>query len=123
MKRNLLLTPFFFLGFIVFSVVCFCPQSSYATPPEDIQIRYSLRTQVLLVTLKHDTMFKGSHFIKFIEIKKNGAVVSINTYESQPSGNTFMESYRIPAIEDDTFQVTATCNMYGSKTSAVLTVR
>ncbi len=123
MKRNLILTPFFFLGLIVFSVVCLYPQPSHATPPENIQIQYNLRTQVLLVTITHDSMFKGSHYIKFVEIKKNGGVVSINTYNSQPSGETFSYSYKIPAIEEDTIVVTATCNMSGSKTSAILTVQ
>lgn len=123
MKRNFRWTPLFFLALIIFSVACFYPQSSYATPPEDVQVKYNLSSQTLLVTITHDSMFKGSHHIKFVEIKKNGAVVSINTYTSQPSGKSFTYSYKIPAIEEDTFVVTATCNMYGTKTSSMLTVR
>lgn len=123
MKRNIRLTPLFFLALIVFSAACFYPRSGNATPPENIQLQYNLRTQMLLVTITHDSMFKGSHYIKFVEIKKNGGVVSINTYNSQPTGETFSYSYRIPAIEEDTIVVTATCNMSGSKTSPVLTVK
>jgi len=122
MKRNCEWTQLFFTALIVFSVGCFYPQSSYATSPEDVQIKYNLSTQTLSVTITHDTMFKNSHYIKFIEIKKNGAVVSINTYNTQPTGKTFTYYYKIPAIEEDTFGVTATCNMYGNKTSSLLSV-
>lgn len=122
MKRNFRFTWLFFWALIAFSAGCFYPQSSYATPPENIQLKYTLSTQTLAVTITHDTMFKGSHHIKYVEIKKNGSAVSINTYTSQPAGKTFTHQYKIPAIEEDTFLVTATCNMYGSKTSSLLTV-
>ena len=98
------------------------PQAGLATPPEGIGLKYTLATQTLSVTVTHDTMLKGSHHIKYIEIKKNGAVVSINTYTEQPTGKTFTCQYTIPAIEEDTFQVKATCNMWGNKSSALLTV-
>ncbi len=122
MKRNYGLTRLFLMALIVFSVGCFCPQWSYASPPEDIQLKYTSSTQTLTVTITHDTMLKGSHYIKYIDIKKNRITVSVNTYTSQPTGKTFTYYYKIPAIEEDTFTVTATCNMSGSKTSPQLTV-
>ncbi|MRR16825.1 MAG: hypothetical protein EG826_10260 [Deltaproteobacteria bacterium] len=103
-------------------IACLSPRAGSATPPESIGLKYTLATQTLSVTVTHDTMLKGSHHIKYIEIKKNGAVVSINTYTEQPTGKTFTYQYTIPAIEEDTFQVKATCNMWGNKSSAVLTV-
>lgn len=103
-------------------IACLSPRAGSATPPEGIQLTYTLATQTLSVTVVHDTVLKGSHHIKYIEIKKNGAVVSINTYTEQPTGKTFTYQYKIPAIEEDTFQVKATCNMWGNKSSAVLTV-
>lgn len=95
----------------------------YASPPEDIQMKYNLRAQTLLVTITHDSMFKGSHFIKFVEIKKNGTTVSINTYHDQPTGKTFTYTYRIPAIEEDTFVADCTCSKGDKKTSSMLTVK
>lgn len=68
-------------------------------------------------------MFKGSHYIKFIEVKKNGSIVSLNTYNSQPTGDQFQYAYKIPAEDDDVFEVTATCSRGDSKTSSPLTVR
>ncbi|MHB8137026.1 MAG: hypothetical protein ACYDGO_01390 [Smithellaceae bacterium] len=122
MKRNIGLARSLFMALIVISAVCGYQQSSYASPPESIQIKYALPAQTLFVTVGHDTMFKGSHFIKYIEIKKNGAVVSINKYESQP-GDSFTYTYKIPAIEEDTFQITATCSKNDSKTSPLFTVK
>ena len=113
---------FFFLVLIVFPAVCIFAHAGLASPPEDIQLRYNTKTQALLVTITHKSMFKGSHFIKYVEIKKNNNVVSIETYDSQPAG-TFTYSYRVQAIEDDMITVTATCSKGDSKTSAVLTVK
>lgn len=122
MSRNIVLIRLFFISMIAFSVVCIHPQPSYASPPEDVQLKYNLNTQTLSVTITHDTMLKGSHFVKFVEIKKNHSVVSVNTYSSQPTGKTFTYYYKLPAIEEDTFQVVASCNLYGAKTSPLLTV-
>ncbi len=95
----------------------------YASPPENIQAKYNLKTQTLLVTIAHDSMFKGSHFIKYVEIKKNGTTVSINTYDSQPTGNNFTYTYKIPAIEEDTFVVVCTCSRGDKKSSSELMVK
>lgn len=122
MEKYFKLACLFFCICIMTAIVCLHTQTGYATPPESVQLKYSLATQTLLVTVTHDTMLKGSHHVKYIEIKKNGAVTSINTYTEQPSGKTFTYAYKIPAIEEDTFQVTASCNMWGNKSSALLTV-
>lgn len=122
MKRNRGWTQLFFIALIVFSLSCVYPQSGCATPPENVQLAYNLNSQTLSVIITHDTMLKGSHYIKFIEIKKNGAIMSINTYDSQPTGKTFTYYYKIPAIEEDTMQIVVTCNMWGKKISSLLTV-
>lgn len=122
MKRNLGLVQIFSIAWFVFFIGCFYPQLSYATPPETVQIKYDLSTQTLSVTITHNTIVKGSHYIKFVEIKKNGTTVSINTYDSQPTGASFTYHYRIPAIEEDTFQAVASCNLWGSKASSLLSV-
>ncbi|MDD4357247.1 MAG: hypothetical protein PHN98_08345 [Smithellaceae bacterium] len=123
MKENIGLTKSFVTTLLFFSVVFGYQPSCYASPPESIQLTYNKGTQTLIVNIAHDTMLKGSHFIKYVEIKKNGSVVSINKYESQPTGDKFSYSYKIPAIEEDTFQVTATCTRKDSLTSTLHTVR
>ncbi|MBP7341154.1 MAG: hypothetical protein PHG54_08830 [Smithellaceae bacterium] len=122
MKSNRQATRLFFQALILVFFGLAAAEPAFATPPEDIQLKYNLATQTLSVTISHDTMLKGSHHVKVVKIQKNGAIVSINTYGSQPTGKTFTYEYKMPAIEEDTFVVTATCNMYGSKTSSMLTV-
>jgi len=110
------------LVLIVFPALCLLVQAGLTSPPEDITLRYNKSTQALLVTITHKSMLKGSHFIKYVEVRKNNNVVSIETYESQPAG-TFTYSYRVPAIEDDLLTVTATCSRGDTKTSSALTVQ
>jgi OOP family OmpA-OmpF porin len=57
------------------------------------------------------------HHIKYVEIKKNGSTVSKNKYDTQPTGSIFTYTYNMPAEKDDFFEVTATCNLWGQKTS------
>ena len=122
MESNRPRTWWFFQALILVFFGLALAQPAQATPPEDIQLKYNPATQTLSVTITHDTMLKGTHHVKVVRIQKNGSVVSINTYGSQPTGKTFTYDYKIPAIEEDTFVATATCNMYGSKTSPMLTV-
>lgn len=110
------------LVLIVFPALCLLVQAGLTSPPEDITLRYNKSTQALLVTITHKSMLKGSHFIKYVEVRKNNNVVSIETYGSQPAG-TFTYSYRVPAIEDDLITVTATCSRGDTKTSSALTVQ
>ena len=110
------------LVLIVFPALCLLVQAGLTSPPEDITLWYNKSTQALLVTITHKSMLKGSHFIKYVEVRKNNNVVSIETYESQPAG-TFTYSYRVPAIEDDLITVTATCSRGDTKTSSALTVQ
>ncbi len=97
--------------------------SGLSSPPEKLDVKYVYQTQKLLVEITHNSMFKGSHYIKYVEIKKNGSIVSLNTYTSQPTGDTFAYVYSIPAEDGDVFEVTATCSRGDSKTAAPLTVR
>ncbi|HEY9160088.1 MAG TPA: hypothetical protein VIS94_03255 [Desulfomonilia bacterium] len=92
------------------------PVPANATPPSDIQLSYDISTQTLTATITHASFVPGIHYIKTVEIKKNGQMISANTYKNQPDKKTFTYTYKIPAGIGDEFEVTATCNMYGSKT-------
>jgi hypothetical protein len=92
------------------------PLSAHATPPKDIQLAFNPNEQTLSVTIIHASFMPGTHYIKTVDIKKNGLLVSNNTYTSQPDKKTFTYTYKIPAVPGDVFDVTASCNFYGSKT-------
>ena len=122
MKKNHGLTQVLAIVLMIFFLGAFVPQAVFATPPATVELKYSIQSQILSVMITHDTALKNNHYIKFVEIKKNGIVVSINNYDSQPTREVFVYRYRIPAIEEDTFQAVVNCNLWGSKTSALLTV-
>lgn len=107
-----------FICILIFFAVCFMyPKTSLANPPQDLKLSYDAQSQMLAVTITHKSPFPGFHYIKSVEIKKNGDVVSINKYENQPDQVTFTYSYKVPAAAGETLDVSAICSIYGSKTT------
>ena len=105
------------IGILILFTVCFMyPQTSLAHAPQDVQLSYDSPSQMLTVTITHKSPFPNSHYIKIVEIKKNGNVVSTNKYENQPDQATFTYSYKVPAAAGETLEATASCSLYGSKT-------
>jgi len=102
---------------ILFAVFFMYPQASLANAPQDVKLSYDSSSQMLTVTITHKSPFPKLHYIKIVEIKKNGIVVSTNKYENQPDQATFTYSYKVPAISGETLEVTASCSLYGSKTT------
>jgi hypothetical protein len=92
------------------------PGIAQATPPKDVQLTYNLTDQTLAVAITHYSLMPGFHYIKNVDIKKNGQIISKNTYKNQPEKEHFTYTYKIPAAAGDDFEVTATCSFYGSKT-------
>ncbi len=92
------------------------PGIAQATPPKDIQLTYNPAEQTLAVAITHYSLMPGFHYIKNVDIKKNGQIISKNTYKNQPEKEYFTYFYNIPAAAGDDFEVTATCSFYGSKT-------
>ncbi len=101
---------------ILATVCCLYPQTSFASSPKDVKLEYDANTQMLTVTITHKSAFTDYHYIKYVEIKKGGAVVSNNKYENQPDPEIFTYKYKVPASEGETIEVTATCSVLGSKT-------
>lgn len=102
---------------LILVVVCFMyPQTSFANAPKDVQLSYDSQSQMLTVTITHKSPFPNFHYIKIVEIKKNGNVVSTNKYKNQPDQATFTYSYNVPAKVGETLEVKASCSLFGSKT-------
>ena len=102
----------------VLMIFCFSPQVSYANAPQDVKLEYNASTQNLAVTITHNSSSSSFHYIKYVEIKKNSVVLSTEKYDSQSAG-TFTYNYKVPAVAGDKLEVNATCNIFGSKSSAV----
>ena len=122
MKKNVFRSRFLQAVIFIFFFLCFSPQFSYATAPKLVDLIYDMNTQTLSVTINHQTLFASMHHIKYVEIKKNGATISKSKYGTQPTGSIFTYTYNIPAEKGDVFEVTATCNLWGHKTSTLVVV-
>jgi hypothetical protein len=106
-----------FVGILTVFAVCFMyPQASLANAPQDVKLVYDSQSQMLTVTITHKSAFPNYHYIKTVEIKKNGKIQSTNNYKNQPDQDTFTYSYKVPAAAGDALDVTASCSLFGSKT-------
>ncbi len=116
MKRRRSLILLLKVVLILTTVCCLYPRISFATSPQDVILDYDAGTQMLTVSITHPSLFPSHHYIKYVEINKNGAEAMKNTYESQPDMDTFSYTYKLPAAEGETLEVTARCSWYGYKT-------
>ncbi len=105
----------FIYSLILFAVCFIYPQTSLANAPQDVKLSYDSQSQVLTVTITHKSPFPNYHYIKIVEIKKNGNIVSTNKYANQPDQATFIYSYKVPAAAGETLEATASCSLFGSK--------
>jgi len=124
MKRTSVISTSIFSAFLVVLVIfCLYPQMSYADAPQDLKIEYDSGAQTLTVTIAHKSSFPGFHHIKTVEIKKNSAVLSTTEYDTQPAESPFTYTYKVAAAQGDKLEVTATCNLSGSKTATITVTR
>jgi len=121
MKRTKEISTFIFGAVFIFLIFyCVFPPLTYADPPQDVKLGYASNSQTLTVTITHKSSFTGFHYVKSLEIKKNGVVVSANTYESQPDPATFIYNYKVSAAKGDVLEVTASCSLSGNKTATLV---
>ena len=122
-KATVISTSIFSVLLFVLMVFFLYPQVSYADAPQDVKLTYDFSAQTLAVTITHKSSFPGMHHIKSIEIKKNSAVISTTNYDTQPAESPFIYTYKVAAAQGDKLEVTATCNLSGSKTAALTVAR
>ncbi|HQL00843.1 MAG TPA: hypothetical protein PK090_08720 [Smithellaceae bacterium] len=91
-----------------------------ADPPQEVALSYDNAAQVLTVSVTHKTLFSGLHYVKRIDIKKNGAPAGTFDFKSQPDKKTFSQSWPIEAKAGDTLTVTAECNLQGNTTATLV---
>jgi len=92
------------------------PMTLAAHPPGSITFVYNQSEQTLTVTIVHETSSPGSHYINKVILKKNGIPAGSYTYQNQPASPEFSYSYKLPAKIGDAVEITASCNVRGSKT-------
>jgi len=99
-------------------VLCF-PVSAGAHSPKEVKLAYETSSQNLKVTITHASPFPSSHYVKSVEIKKNGKTVLTKEYNNQPAETPFTYAYDIAAAPGDVLEVKASCRLYGSKTEKI----
>jgi hypothetical protein len=87
-----------------------------ATAPSSLKLSYDAATRTLQVTITHPSSFPTSHYIKNVEIRKDGKTILSQNYKSQPDAPAFSYSYRIQAAPGDILEVKASCSLWGSRT-------
>lgn len=102
---------------IVLAALTCLPTNASAHAPQDIKLKYDAATAVLSVTITHTTFAPTMHYVKQVEIKKNGAVVNSSSYDSQPDKTGFTYTYAVPASPGDVIEVTGSCSIFGSTTT------
>jgi hypothetical protein len=103
-KRTLV--PFFL---VLAAVLCFFMVPATAHAPSNIAITYNPDMHRLSVTITHPVDDPKTHYIRGVQVKINGAVISDPPYKSQPGRNSFTYTYDVMANPGDTVWVVATC--------------
>jgi desulfoferrodoxin (superoxide reductase-like protein) len=90
------------------------PAPVLAHQPSQMALEYDADTQMLAISITHSVPDSTSHYVKKVEITKNGEPLLTKDYTSQPSASTFSYTYAIAADNEDVLDVTAYCSIYGS---------
>lgn len=104
---------------LVLTACLLTPHQALANPPEALVLSYDMPGQTLSVTITHPSAFTGLHYINQVAVKKNNEPIGKNEYKSQAGKTSFTYTYPIPAMENDVLDVTASCNIQGSKTATL----
>ncbi len=105
-----------FLLLVILIIGLFTP-SAAATPPEALALSFNKDTHTLNVTVTHETTDPTSHYIKKIDLEKNGKLQHSYPYSSQPDKHRFTYVYDTEAKKGDLIKVTAFCSLFGQRTS------
>jgi hypothetical protein len=80
-----------------------------AHAPSNITIGYNPDMHKLSVTITHPVDDPKTHYIRGVQVKINGEVISDPLYKSQPGRNSFTYTYDVMANPEDAVWVIATC--------------
>jgi hypothetical protein len=97
------------LVLILVVTLCFFDIPAMAHAPSNITIAYNPDMHKLSVTVIHPVDDPTTHYIRGVQVKINGKVISDPTYKSQPGRNSFTYTYDVMANPEDSVWVVATC--------------
>lgn len=80
-----------------------------ATAPSNITITYNPDMHRLFITVTHPTEDPNTHYIRGVQVKINGLVISDPAYKNQTGRTSFTKTYDVMANPGDAVWVVATC--------------
>lgn len=99
--------------FVFLLIFLFVNSLAFAHVPEDLSLEYEKDSQSLTVDITHSVPDPSSHYVKILEIRRNGNLIKTEEYDSQPEDSSFSYSFNVSAEQGDTLQVKAYCSLYG----------
>jgi len=93
------------------------PGTAAAHSPQEVKLSYDASTRTLQADVTHAS-FSAGHYVKSLEVRKNGKVVAVQDYTGQ-SAETFSSSVKVDAAPGDVLEVKASCSRFGSRTASL----
>jgi hypothetical protein len=91
------------------AAMCILIIPATAHAPSNITIAYNPDMHRLSVTVTHPVDDPKTHYIRGVQVKINGEVISDPSYKSQPGRNSFTYTYDVMLNPEDSVWVVATC--------------
>jgi hypothetical protein len=87
-----------------------------AHPPKALILAYDVASGLLTVRISHPTPTPASHYIERVEVKREGLPLLVERYANQAGQAPLTYTYRVGPPTGALLEVTAACNLYGSRT-------
>jgi hypothetical protein len=87
-----------------------------ANAPKEVALSYDAAARTLTVQITHPSPAPSMHYVKYVEIKIDGKPLLSEKYTSQPAPATFSYTYPVEPGAGNVLEVTASCNLFGSRT-------
>lgn len=110
----------FKIMFFITATLILFPLQVFSHPPKNIDLMFNTETKILQVIVQHEVKNPENHYIKKIEVFLNDKLRIVQNFEKQESKMSQNATYFLfDAKEGDKIKVTASCSVFGSKTSEI----
>lgn len=108
----------FLLLFLFISILIV--DSTFAHPPQDIQLSYDKEKKVLDIIVKHTTKDLFEHYIKKLIIYKNDEELSQHSFKRQTTAARLVATVPLEVESEDVIRVEAICSEVGRKQKVLI---
>ncbi len=119
MKKKIIIYLAIIANLLSFPLFIF-PVKAHA--PSGMSLDYSFTKQELNVSITHNVVNPGTHFVISVTIRVNGSIAISETYTSQPTASSFMYQYNITAGHGASIQTTAECSIGGTISRSLIVI-